>query len=66
MVMSLLLYFAERDHFNRLQDILRPNYKWEDYCLDLQYNKDLWMIVQTAFKDAIQRMDFKDIWREEM
>ena len=63
-LMSLLLYFAECVHFNRLQDTVCPGYRWEDYFHDLKHDPALWHTVLTAFRDAIQRLDFKADWLE--
>ena len=63
-VMSLFLYFAEQAHFSRLQDTLRPDYKLQEYYHDLQHDKALWREVLMAFRDALQRLRFKDEWEE--
>ena len=64
MLMGMFLYFAECAHFNHLQDTVRPGYKWDKYFNDLQHNQELWRTVLTAFRDAIQRLDFKADWVE--
>ena len=60
-VMSLVLYFAEQAHFNRLRDTVRvpPEYKWETYCHDLEHGKSLWNEVLTVFQNTVKQMDFK-------
>lgn len=62
--MGMFLFFAEQAHFNHLRDTVHPDYKWEEYHHDLLLGGELWITVLTAFRDAIQRLDFKDAWLE--
>ena len=62
LLVGLFLYFAEQTHFNHLRETIHPDYKWEEYRLDLQRNHELWMEVLTAFRNTILGLDFKEIW----
>ena len=59
---GLFLHLAEQTHFNHLRDTMHPDYRWEEYRLDLQRSHELWMEVLTAFRNTILGLDFKELW----
>lgn len=62
--MALFLLFAQQAHFNYLQDTVRLGCRWEEYHHELLRGGKLWNTAMTAFRDAVQRLDFKPDWSE--